>query len=413
MKKIIALLLVLCMSFALLAGCGGSTESAAPESSAPESSAPESSAPEAGDKVVKIGVFEPATGDSASGGKKEMLGMQYANSITPTVEVGGETYTVELVYADNGSTTDKAPSAASQLVGENVAIVLGSYGSGVSIAGGPIFDDAGLPALGVTCTNPTVTAGNDYYFRICFLDNFQADVLANFAMDKFDAQVAYCLGENGNEYDQGLIAFFEQVFTAAGGTVIKDSFPQNNSDFSTYLNKAKSEGADVIFTPVSIAYATQILSQAASLGIEAPFLGSDTLDDNMVLEAIKGTDIELYVSTFYQEGGDPDFDAGIKEYINSSADILAANGGNDTISAVTAMGYDAYYVALEAMKLAGSVEPADIKAAMWDVTYTGVSGDIAFEEVNGDAIRDTAFIKTANTADGTWTLETVQTGSGQ
>ncbi len=413
MKKIIALLLVLCMSFALLAGCGGSTESAAPESSAPESSAPESSAPEAGDKVVKIGVFEPATGDSASGGKKEMLGMQYANSITPTVEVGGETYTVELVYADNGSTTDKAPSAASQLVGENVAIVLGSYGSGVSIAGGPIFDDAGLPALGVTCTNPNVTAGNDYYFRICFLDNFQADVLANFAMDKFDAQVAYCLGENGNEYDQGLIAFFEQVFTAAGGTVIKDSFPQNNSDFSTYLNKAKSEGADVIFTPVSIAYATQILSQAASLGIEAPFLGSDTLDDNMVLEAIKGTDIELYVSTFYQEGGDPDFDAGIKEYINSSADILAANGGNDTISAVTAMGYDAYYVALEAMKLAGSVEPADIKAAMWDVTYTGVSGDIAFEEVNGDAIRDTAFIKTANTADGTWTLETVQTGSGQ
>ena len=62
-----------------------------------------------GDKVVKIGVFEPSTGDSASGGKKEMLGMQYANAETPTVEIGGETYQVELVYADNGSSTDKAP----------------------------------------------------------------------------------------------------------------------------------------------------------------------------------------------------------------------------------------------------------------------------------------------------------------
>ena len=54
------------------------------------------------DNVVKIGVFEPASGDSGAGGKQEMLGMQYANYETPTVEIGGETYTVELVYADNG-----------------------------------------------------------------------------------------------------------------------------------------------------------------------------------------------------------------------------------------------------------------------------------------------------------------------
>ena len=127
----------------------------------------------------------------------------------------------------------------------------------------------------------------------------------------------------------------------------------------------------------------------------------------MVLEAAKGTNIQLFVSTFYQEGGNPEFDAGIKAYINGNSTAKDANGGNDTISAVTAMGYDAYYVALEAMKAAGSVEPEAIKAALGSVTYTGVSGDIAFDEV-GDAIRDTAYIKTANTADGTWTLETVQ-----
>lgn len=395
MKKVIALALALVMVFALCA-CGGSNSSNAPAAS--------------DEKVLKIGVFEPASGDSASGGKKEILGMQYANAETPTVDINGETYKVELVIADNGSSTDKAPSAASELVSKGVSVVLGSYGSGVSMAAGPKFDEAGLAAIGVTCTNPNVTAGNDYYFRICFLDNFQADVLANFALEKFDAKVAYCLGENGNEYDQGLVSFFTQVFEAAGGTVITDSFPTNNSDFTSYLNKAKSEGADVIFTPVSIAYATQIISQAASLGIEAPILGSDTLDDNMVLAAAQGTDIQLYVSTFYQEGGAPAFDDGIKNYINTNSTAKDSNGGNDTISAVTAMGYDAYYVVLEAAKAAGSTDAGAIKAALPGVTYEGVSGAIAFDAV-GDAVRDTAFIKTSDNAAGTWTLETVQTGS--
>ena len=390
MKKIIALLLACVMVFAL-AACGSSGD-------------------KDDEKVIKIGVFEPMSGDSASGGKKEVLGMDYANSETPTVTVDGVEYKVQLVYGDNNSSADKAPSAAADLVAEDVALVLGSYGSGVSIAGGPKFDEAGIAAIGVTCTNPNVTAGNDYYFRICFLDNFQADVLANFAMDKFNAKTAYCLGEAGNDYDQGLIAFFEQVFTAAGGKVEKASFQKGNSDFTSYLNQAKNVGADVIFTPVSIAYATQIITQADSLGITAPILGSDTLDDNMVLEAAKGTNIQLYVSTFYQEGGSAKFDDGIKKYINENSAAMDANGGNDTIAAVTAMGYDAYYVALEAIKAADSADGADIKAALWDVTYKGVSGDIAFEPVNGDAIRDTAYIKT-NTADGAWALETVQQGS--
>ncbi|MEG0902068.1 MAG: ABC transporter substrate-binding protein, partial [Clostridia bacterium] len=99
-----------------------------------------------GENVVKIGVFEPASGDSGAGGKQETLGIQYANAVQPTVDIGGQTYTVQLVYADNGSSADKAPSAAQQLVSEGVSVVLGSYGSGVSIAGSPYFADAGIPA---------------------------------------------------------------------------------------------------------------------------------------------------------------------------------------------------------------------------------------------------------------------------
>lgn len=397
MKKFVSIMLVLAMSMSLTA-CGADSSSDA--SSDNQSSSDAAS----GEKVVKIGVFEPATGDSGAGGKQEMLGMQYANHITPTVDIGGETYQVELVYADNGSDSAKAPTAASELVSKDVSLVLGTYGSSSAIAGGPIFGEAGLAAIGVTCTNPNVTAGNDYYFRICFLDPFQGTVLANFAQDKFSAKKAYCLGELGNDYDQGLVKYFTDAFD---GEVITDAFPTNTSDFSTYLAKAKDQGAEVIFCPVSIAYATQIIKLAASMGLDIPILGSDTLDSNKVLEAAAGSDVQLYVSTFYQEGGSPEFDDGIKAWLNEDSTAMTNNGGNDTIAAVTAMGYDAYYVALEALKAAGSTDAGAVKAALPGVTYTGVTGVIAFDDI-GDAIRDTAYIKVADTANSAWALETMQ-----
>ena len=80
------------------------------------------------------------------------------------------------------------------------------------------------------------------------------------------------------------------------------------------------------------------------------------------------------------------------------------------IAAVTVMGYDAYFTALEALKAAGSTDAADVLAALPGVTYTGISGSIAFDEI-GDAIRDTAFIKRANTSDNVWDFVAVQTVS--
>lgn len=358
--------------------------------------------------VVKIGVFEPASGDSGAGGKQEMLGMQYANTVQPTVEIGGETYKVELVYADNGSSTDKAPSAAQQLVSEGVSVVLGSYGSGVSIAGSQYFADAGIPAIGVTCTNPQVTAGNSHYFRICFLDPFQGTVLANYAFKELGARTAYCLAELGNDYDVGLCHYFQQAFEAMGGMVISDTFPTGNSDFTSYLSNATAIGAEVFFCPVSIAYSSQIISQAAGQNVSYPILGSDTLDNNKVAEAAKGTNVKVIITTFYQEGGSPEFDEGFKAWLNSDSEYLTNNGGNDMISAVSVMGYDAYFTALEALKAAGSTDSKAVLAALPSVKLTGVTGEIAFDET-GDAIRDSAYIKSVNTETGAWDFVAVQT----
>ena len=391
MKKFVSLLLAMLMVLSLVA-CGGDGGQSNTNS---------------GDKVIKIGVFEPLSGDSASGGKKEVLGMQYANSETPTVELNGETYKVELVLSDNGSSTDKAPSAASDLVSKGVSLVLGTYGSGAAMAGGPKFGEAGIAAIGVTCTNPNVTAGNDYYFRICFLDPFQGTVLANYAYKELGVDTAYLLGMLGSDYDQGLIYYFTQAFEKLGGKVVAENFPEGNANFVSYINNAKAANAGVIFSPVSINYAQLIVEAAAAQGFEGTILGGDTLDSNMVVEAAKGKDVDVKITTFYQEGGNPEFDAGIKEWINANADAKTNNGGNDMVSAVTVMGYDAYFTALEAIKAAGSTTPADILAALPGVTYSGISGEISFDDI-GDAKRDAAYIKTANTETGAWDFVKIQ-----
>ena len=395
MKKFLAMVLALIMALSLVA-CGqqGGDAQQGDDSAS-------------GDKVIKIGVFEPQSGDNGAGGKQEILGMQYANKMIPTVTIGGEEYKVELVYADNASSNDKAPTAAQTLISQGVSVVLGSYGSGVSIAAGDTFSAAQVPAIGVTCTNPQVTSDCDVYFRICFLDPFQGTVLANYAYKELGVDTAYLLGMLGSDYDQGLIYYFTQAFEALGGTVVAENFPEGNANFVSYINNAKSAGAGVIFCPVSINYAQLIVEAAAAQGFEGAILGSDTLDSNMVVEAAKGTNTKLYVTTFYQEGGAPEFDKGIKEWINANPDALTNNGGNDMIAAVTAMGYDAYFTALEAIKAAGSTAPADILAALPGVTYTGVSGEIAFDDI-GDAKRDAAYIKTANTETGEWDFVTVQ-----
>ena len=392
MKKIFALVLALAMTLALVA-CGGGDDGTADQSS--------------GEKVVKIGVFEPQTGDNGAGGKQEILGMQYANYVQPTVSIGGEDYQVQLEIVDNRTTAENGPSAAAELVNRGVSVVLGSYGSGVSMAGGAVFSEAGIPAIGVTCTNPQVTSDCDVYYRICFLDPVQGTVLATYAYKELGVTTAYTLAMLGSDYDQGLVYYFTEAFKALGGTVVAEDFPEGSANFVSYINNAKSAGAGVIFAPVSTNYAQLIIEAAAAQGYTGDLLGSDTWDNNMVVESSKGKDVGVKITTFYQEGGNPEFDAGIKEWMNANPDALTNNGGNDMVSAVTAMGYDAYFTALQAIEKAGSTDPKAILEALPSVSYEGVSGLIEFDEI-GDAKRDVAYIKAANTESGEWEFVKIQ-----
>ncbi|MBN2286322.1 MAG: ABC transporter substrate-binding protein [Tissierellales bacterium] len=390
MKKIIVFFTILVMVLAMFSGC---------------------STQKAESNVITIGVFEPSSGDNGAGGKQEVLGIEYAHSKVNTVEIDGKTYTIKLEIVDNESSTDKAPTAAQTLVSAKSSVVLGSYGSGVSIAASDVFKNANIPVIGVSCTNPQVTEGNTHYFRVCYLDPFQGTVLANFAVDQYGAKTAYILTKMGDDYSVGLGKYFKQAFEELGGTVIEETFQEGNSDFTAFLANAVKSEAGVIFAPTSTEAASLIIGQASSQGITIPLLAGDTWDSSVILDAASGSNLSVAVSTFFDEGDNStsgaEFVSGFKAWLNSDNTKLANNGGNDIVAAVSALGYDAYMVAIEAIKAAGSADSVKINESLWNINYLGVTGNIAFDQT-GDAIRDVAYIKSVNTSEKAWQFEAIQ-----
>lgn len=390
-RRIFSLVLSLCLLCALLAGCGSD---AAPETTAPG-------------PVVRIGVLEPETGSLAAGGYQEILGIAYANQEHPTVNIGGFTYTVELVYADATSDPAAVAEAATALVEAGVSIVLGPYSSALTLAAAEVFDAAGIPAITAGATETAVTKSVSGYFRLCHKNDVLGGILASFAAERFSARTAYLLGEYGSSYDQELLEYFQAAFQAAGGTVIIATFPAGTEDFTSYFDQAEAADADVFFAPVSIANASALTAQAAEYGLSIPLLGADTWDSAGTLAAAAGSDLSLYVSTFYQEGDNPEFDAGIRLYLQRHEEALAQNGGTTYIPAMAALGYDAYCIALEALQNARTIDPAAVEEALWETDYTGVTGEIRFDS-QGCAQRDTVYLKRFDAAGGTWALDEVR-----
>ncbi len=368
-RKILAAAMAACLVAGSLAGCGKKAD----------------------DKVIKIGVFEPTTGENGGGGFQEVLGIRYANQMHPTVTIGGEEYKVELVEVDNKSDKTEAVNAAQKLVSEKVSVVLGSYGSGVSIAAGQIFADAKLPAIGCSCTNPQVTEGNDFYFRVCFIDPFQGTVMANYAFQN-GAKSAAVITQLGDDYSSGLGSFFKDAFAKLGGNIVsEEQFQTNQTDFKAILTNIKAANPDIIFAPSSITTAPLIIKQARELGITAVIAAGDTWENSTIIENA-GADYEgVVLSTFFDEAEPANDEAAA--FIDGFKKYLAENKQEEIIPAVSALGYDSYLAAIKAIETAGSTDTTAIRDALKGIQIDGVTGSITFNET-GDANKDIAFIKT-------------------
>ena len=384
MKKLIAVLLCLVMVASMVA-CGGNNNEPT----------------ETGDKVITIGVFEPTSGQNGAGGKKEILGIQYAHSLYPTVTIGGEEYKIELTYADNQSDVSKAPTAAQQLVSKKVTAVIGTYGSGCAIAAGPYFEEAKIPAVGTSCTNPQVTQGNDYYFRVCFIDPFQGTVMAQYAWNKGITNAAVIV-EAGDDYSAGFGNYFVQAFEGLGGKVTRIEFQTSETDFSGTMTTLAANGVTAIFSPVAIETAPYIITQARNAGITGPIMAGDTWDDISIIQRVTeaGCSIDdIYFSTFYDEKDEENeaaynFATGFKAWLKEDPARITDNSESEEISAVTACGYDAYMAVYYALQAAQSTDGEALRDALAALEVKGlVTGDLKFDE-NGDAVKNYAVVKT-------------------
>ena len=393
-RKSLAILLCICLAVGMLSACGKSNGNSKPGTDDKPKTEDGASTDDGADKnVIKIGVFEPLTGENGGGGYQEVLGIRYANKMYPTVEIDGVTYDIVLEEVDNKSDKTEAVTAAQSLISKKVKVVLGSYGSGVSIAAGEFFKEAKIPAIGASCTNPQVTLGNDYYFRVCFLDPFQGTVMANYAFQE-NAKTAAVITQLGDDYSSGLGSFFVTAFKELAGEnsiVSQEQFQTNQTDFKAILTNIKATNPDVIFAPSSITTAPLIIKQARELGIECPIMAGDTRENSTIIENAGEYAEGIVLSTFFDDA-DPANDEA-KSFVSGFKTYLKENGQSEIIPAVSALGYDAYLIALQAIKDANSTDTTKIRDALVNAKIDGVTGSISFDE-NGDAKKDMAFIKT-------------------
>jgi branched-chain amino acid transport system substrate-binding protein len=332
-------------------------------------------------------VFQPLTGANAAGGELELKGTVMAHELQPTVVINGVTHRVELIVADNRSDPVEAANIAQRFVDhDRVHIVLGSWGSAFSMAAGEVFKGR-VPAIALSATNPLVTLGNDWYFRVCFIDPFQGHVMANYSYNDLNARTAVIVREIGNPYSVGLSTFFDQSFQRLGGRILSTiDFNTGDQDFSAQLTTIRSQNPDVVFAPggdfTSVAL---LIRQARDLGIGVQFLGGDTWETRPFLDG-GGDRVEgaRFSTKFAVEfAASPEAQTFMREYHRRN--------NNQDPATVTALGYDGYLVALDAMRRAGSLDPDALRRALVTTNVEGATGLTTFDE-NGDANKP-AFIK--------------------
>ena len=369
-KKLVILMAMLIMASVLAVGCSNNT------AQQPAPTAP---------TTIKVGVYEPLTGTNAAGGQMTLEGIKLANQLYP--EVLGKK--VDLVVVDNKSEKQEAANAVARLVSQDkVNVIIGSYGSSVSMAGGPVAKDAKVPVIGCSPTNPAVTLGNEYYFRVCFIDPFQGTVMSNYASQTLQAKTAVIIQDVQQDYSVGLCNYFEKAFKATNGDasiLAKLNYNTGDKDFSAQLTEAKSKNPDVIFAPGNFLEGGLMVAKAREMGITAPILGGDTWEAQEFLDQVKAYK-DIYFSTHFT--AEQPVTALSTTFLN---EYKKAYPGKE-VNAFAALGFDAYKLALDAMTRANSSEPQKIRDALATTSkFEGATGIITLDE-NRDATK-TAIIK--------------------
>ena len=359
-SKVLTALILGTVLAGLAAGCGGGEKKA---------------------DTIKVGANLEMTGGSASYGISSKNAIELAfKEINEKGGINGKQ--LELVVADNKSEAAEATNAMQKLVSQdNVVAVIGPNLSSSVIAASAINNSAKVLDIAPMATNPYVTVDQasgktkDFNYRTCFIDPFQGTVMAKFATAELGVGNAAVLIDNSSDYAKGLAQFFKENFVKEGGAVTaEESYLQKDTDFKATLTKIKATNPDFLYVPGYYQEVGLIVKQARELGMNMPIAGGDGWDSAKMPEIAGAAALNnTYFSSLYSPEDSSDinknFVAAYEKAYGQKPDVFAA------------LSYDSALLVAEAIKNAGSTEPAKISEAMAKINgFSGVSGSVTFDD---------------------------------
>ncbi len=313
-----------------------------------------------GAETIKVGLITPLTGNIATFGQSVDKAVRMAvDEINAKGGVLGAK--IELIVEDNQGKPDESANIARKFIEQNkVVAIIGPVISSNVLAVAPIAQQSKVPLITPTGTNPRITQVGNYIFRACFIDDFQGTVMARFARSGLSkrANTAAILYEKTSDYSIGLAKYFKESFQNLGGKIVaEESFSSGDQDFSAQLTKIKAKNPDVLYVPSYYDTAGLIIKQARELGITVPILGGDGFDSPQLAELAGKENLKdcYFSGHFFSGSSAPEvkrFVANYKKRYNAVPDMLGA------------LGYDAVYMLVDAIKRAGKIDREAIRDAL-------------------------------------------------
>ena len=335
---------------------------------------------------ILVGYYGDLSGRTSSFGQSTKNGVEMAaDEINKAGGINGRT--VKIITEDDQGEPNKAATVVTKLINQDkVQAVLGEVASSNSLAAAPKAQEAKVPMISPSSTNPAVTQVGDYIFRVCFIDPFQGEVMAKFSANNLKAKRAAILYDFNSDYSRGLFQFFKRSFTGFGGQIVTEqSYTQGDRDFSGQLTAIRAASPDVIYVPGYYGEVGVISNQAKQLGIKAPLLGGDGWDAPQLWQLGGASLNGNYISNHYSVD-DPS--PAIQKFV---ADYKARY--NILPDALAALGYDSMKVLADAVKRAGTTENVKLRDAIAQTRdFPGVTGKITID-TDRNAVKPAVVLK--------------------
>jgi len=346
---------------------------------------------------VKIGLNAELTGEMpAVGASSKNAAELFVEQLNASggLTIDGAKMPISLNVGDNGAKADQAAAIAQRLISQDeVLAMIGPNASTCAIPASEIAESLKCTMISPWSTNPKTTVdattgkSKDYVFRACFIDTFQARVLAKFVLGTLNAKTSAVLYDVASEAPNGQATLFKEVFEKNGGQVVGfETYTTGDRDFSAQLTKIKAANPEVIFLPAYYGDVPLIIEQARRLGITAQFVGSDAWSSPDIIK-LGGANVEgAYFCNHYST----QIATPIAEKF--VADYKAKYGQEpDDVAALT---FDSMGLLAQAINAAGKVDRQAVRDALAAIPkYDGVTGTMQFEPGSGDPIKSAVILQ--------------------